>query len=167
MANYRYGPYDDGPEPAWRPPYDVRGGTRRDGRAQSWGGDNPRGRALPRTCCGAAGRTRRRPRRPDAPRPASGRRELRNAGRLDGMLDQARELLDEALEARAAAALFPDPSDDARLREAELDALPSDTSRAIRQLSDYELAVAGSTAAVSSSCATCCAGRCSTASSRA
>ena len=64
-------------------------------------------------------------------------RELRNAGRLDGMLDQARELLDEALEAERGA-LFPDPSDDARLREAELDALPNDTSRAIRQLSDYD-----------------------------
>jgi uncharacterized protein with von Willebrand factor type A (vWA) domain len=53
------------------------------------------------------------------------------------MLDQARELLDEALEAERGA-LFPDPSDDARLREAELDALPNDTSRAIRQLSDYD-----------------------------
>src|SRR5258708_7107506 len=32
----------------------------------------------------------------------------------------------------------PDPSDDARLREAELDALPSDPAGAIRQLSDYQ-----------------------------
>jgi uncharacterized protein with von Willebrand factor type A (vWA) domain len=53
------------------------------------------------------------------------------------MLDQARELLDDALESERGA-LFPDPSDDARLREAELDALPSDTSRAIRELSEYD-----------------------------
>jgi uncharacterized protein with von Willebrand factor type A (vWA) domain len=34
--------------------------------------------------------------------------------------------------------LFPDPDDSARLAEAELDALPSDTSRAVRQLADYQ-----------------------------
>ena len=34
--------------------------------------------------------------------------------------------------------MFPDPSDDARLREAELDALPRDTAGAIRELSSYE-----------------------------
>ena len=31
-----------------------------------------------------------------------------------------------------------DPSDDARLREAELDALPPDVAGAIRALSDYQ-----------------------------
>jgi hypothetical protein len=36
------------------------------------------------------------------------------------------------------AALFPDPSDDARFREATLDALPSDTARAVRELDSYE-----------------------------
>ena len=41
--------------------------------------------------------------------------------------------LDEALE-HERSALFPDPSDDARFREASLDMLPDDTSRAARQL---------------------------------
>ncbi len=63
-------------------------------------------------------------------------RESRRAGRLDGTLDRVRELLDEALEAERQT-LFPDPSDDARLAEAELDALPSQTSRAVRELADY------------------------------
>jgi uncharacterized protein with von Willebrand factor type A (vWA) domain len=65
------------------------------------------------------------------------RRELRRAGRLDGTLRQVRELLDRAL-GQERAALFPDPSDEARLRETELDNLPSDTARAVRQLADYE-----------------------------
>jgi uncharacterized protein with von Willebrand factor type A (vWA) domain len=64
-------------------------------------------------------------------------RELRRSGRLDGILEQARALLDTAI-GQERAELFPDPSDDARLREAELDALPSDTAGAIRQLSDYQ-----------------------------
>src|SRR3954468_10635748 len=63
-------------------------------------------------------------------------REARRAGRLDGTLEQVRELLDQALEDERRA-LFPDPSDDARLAEAELDALPRDTARAVRELSDY------------------------------
>jgi uncharacterized protein with von Willebrand factor type A (vWA) domain len=64
-------------------------------------------------------------------------REIRSRGRLDGFLDQVRALLDTAI-GQERAELFPDPSDSARLREAELDALPSDTSQAIRRLSDYD-----------------------------
>ena len=64
-------------------------------------------------------------------------RELRNRGRLDGTLDQARSLLDTAI-GQERAELFPDPSDEARMREAELDTLPSDTAQAIRQLADYD-----------------------------
>ena len=63
-------------------------------------------------------------------------REARRAGRLDGTLEQVRELLDRAVDEERRA-LFPDPSDDARLAEAELDALPRDTARAVRELSDY------------------------------
>ena len=62
---------------------------------------------------------------------------LRNKGRLDGTLEQARALLDKAV-GQERAELFPDPSDDARLREAELDTLPHDTARAIRALADYD-----------------------------
>ena len=64
-------------------------------------------------------------------------RELRRRGQLDGTLQQVRELLDQAIEAERRA-LFPDPHDSARMAEAELDALPHDTARAVRQLNDYQ-----------------------------
>src|ERR1700742_330559 len=64
-------------------------------------------------------------------------RELRRDNRLDGPLDQARALLDEAIEAERSA-LFPDPSDNARMAEAELDALPANTARAVQELTDYQ-----------------------------
>jgi uncharacterized protein with von Willebrand factor type A (vWA) domain len=63
-------------------------------------------------------------------------RAARRAGQLDGTLEQVRELLDRALTAERAA-LFPDPSDDARFAETRLDALPPDTARAVRDLADY------------------------------
>ena len=65
------------------------------------------------------------------------RRELQKSGRLDGLLEKVREKLDEALE-HERSALFPDPSDDARFREASLDMLPEDTSRAVRELAEYD-----------------------------
>ncbi|MGK5171979.1 VWA domain-containing protein [Geodermatophilus sp. CPCC 205761] len=64
-------------------------------------------------------------------------RQARTAGRLDGTLQEVRELLDHALEAERRE-LFPDPDDMARLKEAELDALPDDTAGAVRALKDYE-----------------------------
>ena len=48
-----------------------------------------------------------------------------------------RDLLDQAISAEQEA-LFPDPSDDARLREQRLGDLPRDTSRAVRELADYD-----------------------------
>jgi uncharacterized protein with von Willebrand factor type A (vWA) domain len=63
-------------------------------------------------------------------------RAARRRGRLDGTLERVKELLDRALAAERRA-LFPDPSDAARLAEAELDALPDDPARAVRRLSDY------------------------------
>lgn len=65
------------------------------------------------------------------------RRELEKSGRMDGLLEDLRDLLDEALEAERAA-LFPDPSDDARFREAILDNVPDDIGRAVKELSDYD-----------------------------
>jgi uncharacterized protein with von Willebrand factor type A (vWA) domain len=65
------------------------------------------------------------------------RRELRERGRLDGTLERVRELLDRAVE-QERQALFPDPSDAARLAEAELDQLPPEVARAVRQLADYQ-----------------------------
>ncbi len=64
-------------------------------------------------------------------------RAARRRGRLDGTLEQVKELLDQALDAERAE-LFPDPSDAARLAEAELDALPDDPARAVRALTDYD-----------------------------
>jgi uncharacterized protein with von Willebrand factor type A (vWA) domain len=65
------------------------------------------------------------------------RRELQKSGRLDGLLEKVRDRLDEALE-HERSALFPDPSDDARFRESMLDMLPDDTSRAVRELAEYD-----------------------------
>ncbi|HEU4676968.1 MAG TPA: VWA domain-containing protein, partial [Motilibacteraceae bacterium] len=63
--------------------------------------------------------------------------EARERGRLDGTLEQVRSLLDKAI-GQERAELFPNPSDDARFREAQLDALPNDTARAVRELSNYD-----------------------------
>ena len=68
---------------------------------------------------------------------AARQRELRKQGRLDGTLQEVRRLLDEALELERSA-LFPDPSDSARMAEMELDALPSDTARAVQELKPYQ-----------------------------
>ena len=64
-------------------------------------------------------------------------RQARRRGRLDGTLEQVRELLDRAL-AEERRALFPDPDDSARFAEAQLDALPDDPARAVRELSEYQ-----------------------------
>ena len=63
-------------------------------------------------------------------------RKARTAGRMDGTLQEVRELLDRALTAERRE-LFPDPDDAARLAEDELDALPEDTAGAVRALKEY------------------------------
>jgi uncharacterized protein with von Willebrand factor type A (vWA) domain len=132
MANYRYGEYDGGPDPL-APPFDVRGALD-DMSEQILGGGTPADALRDLLRRGWQGRRGL----DDLLRQARERaRELRSRGRLDGMLEQARALLDTAI-GQERAELFPDPSDDARLREADLDALPADTSQAIRQLADYD-----------------------------
>ena len=64
-------------------------------------------------------------------------RKARTAGRMDGTLQEVRELLDKAVEAERRA-LFPDPDDAARLAEDELDALPEETAGAVRALKDWQ-----------------------------
>jgi uncharacterized protein with von Willebrand factor type A (vWA) domain len=64
------------------------------------------------------------------------RRELRESGRMDGLLSDLQTMLDEALDLERSA-LFPDPSDDARFAEAMLDALPDDVPRAMAELANY------------------------------
>src|SRR6201996_4945434 len=132
MANFRYGEYDGGPDPL-AAPYDVRG-------ALDDMGDDILGGGTPAEALRDLLRRGWQNRRglDDLLRRVRERsRELRNRGRLDGMLEQARALLDTAI-GQERAELFPDPSDDARLREADLDNLPSDTAQAIRQLADYD-----------------------------
>ena len=132
MTGYRYGLYHGGPDPL-EPPYDVLGAV--DALGESvLNGDDPASalRDLLRR-----GMTDRRGVDDLLRQVRERQRQLRRSGRLDGILEQARALLDTAI-GQERAELFPDPSDDARLREAELDALPSDTAGAIRELSDYQ-----------------------------
>jgi uncharacterized protein with von Willebrand factor type A (vWA) domain len=128
----RYGAWDGGPDPL-DPPYDVRDALDSIGD-DVLGGMSPRealNRLLRRGTNGRDGLDALRR------RAQSRARELRNKGRLDGTLEQVRELLDQAVEEEKRA-LFPEPTDAARMAEAELDALPRDTSRAVRELADYQ-----------------------------
>src|SRR5271170_5289885 len=132
MANYRYGRYVYGPDPL-ADSYDVRG-------AVDEMGDSILSGATPADALRDLLRNGSEGRRglDDLLRRARERqREIRGSGRLDGILEQARALLDTAV-GQERAELVPDPSDEARLREADLDALPADTAQAIRQLADYD-----------------------------
>jgi uncharacterized protein with von Willebrand factor type A (vWA) domain len=132
VTGYRYGPYTGGPDPL-EPPYDVRGAVDALGDSVLEGTDAAsalrdllrRGLSGHRGLDDLLRRVRER------------QREVRNRGRLDGILDQVRTLLDTAI-GQERAELFPDPADAARIREAELDALSSDTAQAIRELADYD-----------------------------
>jgi uncharacterized protein with von Willebrand factor type A (vWA) domain len=133
MANrFSYSTWHGGPDPL-EPPYDVRQALDEIGD-DVLAGMSPRNalnRLLRRGSTGRNGLDALRRRARDR------QRELRRSGRLDGTLDQVRELLDTALEEERRA-LFPIPDDSARMAEAELDALPRDTARAVRQLADYQ-----------------------------
>ena len=131
MSGYRYGEYHDGPDPL-APPFDARGALDELGDAVLDGAD-PSSALRDLLRRGVNGRRGL----DDLLRRVRDRqREVRSRGRLDGILEEARALLDTAV-GQERAELFPDPSDEARLREDELDALPSDTSQAIRRLADY------------------------------
>jgi uncharacterized protein with von Willebrand factor type A (vWA) domain len=128
----RYGAWHGGPDPL-APPYDIREALDQIGD-EVLSGSSARAalnRLLRRGTDGRNGldALRRRARERG--------RELRRQGRLDGTLQQVRELLDRALTAERRE-LFPDPSDAARMAEAELDTLPDDTARAVRALADYQ-----------------------------
>jgi uncharacterized protein with von Willebrand factor type A (vWA) domain len=129
---YRYGAWHEGPDPL-APPYDVR-------RALDALGEDVLAGATPREALrdllrrgtdGARGlddmlqRIRKQ------------RRQAQRRGRMDGTLEEVRALLDRAI-GQERAALFPDPGDDARFRETQLDALSGDTARAVRELADYD-----------------------------
>jgi uncharacterized protein with von Willebrand factor type A (vWA) domain len=131
-GRFKYGPWAGGPDPL-EPPYDIRDALDEIGD-DVLAGMSPRAalnRLLRRGAIGRDGLDSLRRKARDRAR------ELRRSGRLDGTLDQVRELLDQAVELERQA-LFPDPDDSARMAEAELDALPADTARAVRQLADYQ-----------------------------
>ncbi|HXA60440.1 MAG TPA: hypothetical protein VNW94_14880 [Streptosporangiaceae bacterium] len=132
---YRYGPYHEGPDPL-AAPYDVRSALDAMGDAVLEGG-NPADALRDLLRRGMPGAPDRRGLDDLLRQVRDRRRDLRGQGRLDGTLEQARALLDKAV-GQERAALFPDPSDDARMREGELDMLPSDTAQAVRRLADYE-----------------------------
>lgn len=65
------------------------------------------------------------------------RSRLQRENRLDGTLQEVRELLQRALDAERDS-LGRQDTDDARFREMQLDALPSDTGGAVRELDSYD-----------------------------
>ena len=135
MPNYRYGRYVYGPDPLALP-FDVRGAVDEMGDA-ILAGANPADALRELLRRGLGDRAGRRGLDDLLRRVRDRQREIRGSGRLDGILEQARALLDTAV-GQERAELFPDPGDEARMREADLDALPADTAQAIRQLADYD-----------------------------
>ncbi|MBB4912395.1 vWA domain-containing protein [Actinophytocola algeriensis] len=132
MTRFTYGQYYDGPDPL-APPVDLRDALDAIGR-DVMDGRSPRSaleellRRGTRQNAGLDELTRRLWEK---------RSQIQRRHNLDGTLQQVRQLLDEAVSAEKTA-LFPDPDDDARFREAQLDALPSGTAAAIRELSEYD-----------------------------
>jgi uncharacterized protein with von Willebrand factor type A (vWA) domain len=132
VTRFSYGPWHEGPDPL-APPVDLRdaldaiGQDVMDGRSPRSALDELMRRGT-RNTSGLDELTRRLWQR---------RAQIQRRHNLDGTLRQVRELLDEALRAEKAE-LFPDPSDDARFREAQLDALPSGTAAAVRELAEYD-----------------------------
>ncbi|GAB3884303.1 hypothetical protein GCM10029964_045120 [Kibdelosporangium lantanae] len=132
MTNFAYRPWHDGPDPL-APPVDIRAALDQIGR-DVMEGSSPRSaleellRQGVRGTRGLDDMTRRLWRE---------RSRLQRRHRLDGTLQEVQRLLEEALEAEKRH-LFPDPSDDARFREAQLDALPSGTAAQVRELANYD-----------------------------
>ena len=129
---YAYGPYTDGPDPL-APPVDIRAALDEIGR------DVMEGSSL-RTALQELLRRGMGERRglDDLTREIWRQRsKLQRENRLDGTLQEVRELLQRALDAERGA-LGRDDSDDARFREMQLDALPSDTGGAVRELNEYD-----------------------------
>ncbi|ALE83481.1 vWA domain-containing protein [Pseudonocardia sp. HH130629-09] len=129
---YAYGPYAGGPDPL-APPYDIRAAMDQIGR-DVMEGSSPRQALQELLRRGLDGRrglddlTRRVWER---------RRDLQRDNRIDGTLQEVRELLARALDAERES-LGSEDSDDARFREMQLDALPTDTGGAVRELGEYD-----------------------------
>ena len=129
---YSYGKYVDGPDPL-APPVDLSAALDRLGRDVMEGSSVQQAlRELMRRGegdrTGLDELTRQLWQR---------RRELQRSHRLDGTLQQVRELLERALQAERDT-LSAQDSDDARFRELSLEALPSDAGGAVRELDTYD-----------------------------
>ncbi|GAA1259932.1 VWA domain-containing protein [Pseudonocardia aurantiaca] len=134
---YAYGPYTDGPDPL-APPVDIRAALDEIGRDVMEG-------ASPRSALQELMRRGMRGQRglDELTREVWQRRSrLQRENRLDGTLQEVRELLQRALEAERDT-LGRQDTDDARFREMQLDALPSDTGGAVRELNEYDWQSAG------------------------
>lgn len=128
---YAYGPYAGGPDPL-APPFDIRSAMDQIGR-DVMEGSSPRQalqELLRRGLDGNRGLD-------ELSRQVwERRRNLQRDNRIDGTLQEVRELLQRAMDAEREA-LGNEDSDDARFREMQLDALPSDTGGAVRELGSY------------------------------
>ncbi|MFI5907668.1 VWA domain-containing protein [Dactylosporangium sp. NPDC051541] len=128
---FRYGAWRGGPDPL-APPYDVRAAVDQVGQEVLEGGSLRdalrnllrRGPQNGRGLDDLLARARRM------------RREAMRRGQLDGAVTRATQLLDQAL-AQERDALARLDTDDARFAEAQLDALPRSTARAVSELSEY------------------------------
>lgn len=132
MSTYRYGRYVDGPDPL-APPTDLRAAMDELGREVMEGAspESALRELLRRGTSGTRGLDDL------TARLWQKRAALTRRNRLDGTLQEVQRLLAEAVTAERAA-LFPDPDDDARFREARLDALPQSTAAAVSELAEYD-----------------------------
>ncbi|GGP86594.1 vWA domain-containing protein [Saccharothrix coeruleofusca] len=132
MSGYRYRRYAGGPDPL-APPADLRAAMDELGR-EVMEGSSPAAalrELLRRGLPGQRGLDEL------TSRLWQKRAAIQRRHRLDGTLQEVQRLLERALEAERAA-LFPDPDDEARFREARLDALPPGTAAAVRELAEYD-----------------------------
>jgi uncharacterized protein with von Willebrand factor type A (vWA) domain len=132
MSRFRYGPWNDGPDPL-APPYDVRAALDAVGRDVLAGGSLREALAdlMRRGFDGSRGLDEL------AARARRLRAAAQRRGDLGGTLDQVRAALDQAL-AEERDTLAGEEGDDARWAEMELATLPDDTAGAVRGLADYD-----------------------------
>jgi len=129
---WSYGRFHDGPDPL-APPFDLRSAMDELGR-DVMEGTSPR-QAMRELMRRGLGEQRGLD---DLMRRLNERRSrLQRTHRLDGTLQEVRELLEQALEAERDS-LAAEDSDDARFREMQLDALPPSPAGAVRELEDYD-----------------------------
>ncbi len=131
-SGYRYGAWSGGRDPL-EPPYDVASALDEIGE-RVLAGESPRQALRELLRKGADGMRGLDDLRRKV---AKAQREARNQGQLDGTLQEVKALLEQAVELEKSA-LFPDPSDAARMAELELETLPRDTARAVQALKPYE-----------------------------